>query len=82
MRVLVVRYLVSLREATKIIKLFKKRKHKNAGYSFELQELEYTLMEATALIDAPKPYASDRTMAQGTWLRQDAFLLHVYRDHK
>lgn len=38
-RVLVVEHLISLSHATKILKLFKQKKHAALGYSFELTDL-------------------------------------------
>jgi hypothetical protein len=38
-RVLVVEHLISLNHATKVMRLFKQKKHKDAGYFFELTDL-------------------------------------------
>jgi len=38
-RVLVVEHLISLRHATRMLKLFKRKKHASFGYEFELDDL-------------------------------------------
>lgn len=83
MNVLVVQYLVTLSEATKIVRFFKKKKHNKMGYFFELEELGMPISLAVERFDTIEAYASqystDAPSSPAKWLKP-AYLLKVYRD--
>lgn len=76
MSVLVVQHLVTLDQATRIMRLFKQKKHAGMGYYFDLQDLGCSMLAATGS-DLPEPYSVPKSPV--AW-RQDAYLLRVYRD--
>ena len=82
MNVLVVQHLVTLKEATRIMRLFKQKKHAGHGYYFELQDLGAPMMAAVKL-PGLEPY-SDRYNTtvpnQSSWWRENAYTLRVYRE--
>lgn len=81
MNVLVVQYLVTMPELTKILRVFKQRKHSGKGYFFEVQDLGSTMLKATVL-PGLKPYRPDiiNLGPSSLWWHENAYLLRVYRD--
>lgn len=79
MSVLVVQHLVTLSEATKILRLFKQKKHSKLGYYFELDDLGATMLKATAL-PGLEPYRETPEAKGSPWWKENAYLLRVYRD--
>jgi len=76
-KVLVVEYLLRLPEATRILRLFKQKKHAGAGYFFDLQDLGCTMNHAMMYMKGlPDPYNPHMS---GTLYREGAYVLRVYR---
>ena len=77
MKVLVVEHLLRLPEATRILRLFKQKKHADAGYFFDLQDLGCSINHAFwHRRGVPEPYNPN---ASGSQQREDAYVLRVYR---
>ena len=81
MNVLVVQHLVTLSEATRIMRLFKQKKHAGHGYFFELTDLGAS-MTAAVKLPGLEPYSDcPSTRAPGAkWWKEDAYLLRVHRE--
>lgn len=82
MSVLVVQHLVTLSEATKIMRFFKQKKHSTHGYYFELQDLGAPMVAAVKL-PGLEPYSKrgHKTYPnRAAWWHEDAYLLRVYRE--
>ena len=79
--VLVVQHLVTLAEATRIMRFFKAKKHAQLGYFFELQDLGAT-MEAALQLPGLEPYGRTVSKHHPTDARrkEDAYILRVHRD--
>jgi len=76
-KVLVVQHLVRLPEATRILRLFKQKKHADAGYFFDLQDLGCSINHAFWRREGvPDPYNPHMS---GAMYRDDAYVLRVYR---
>jgi hypothetical protein len=80
MSVLVVQHLVTLPEATRIIRFFKRKKHACHGYFFDLQELGVVMKDALKMTSFT-PYGQKTSeLAMKRYLRENAYLLRVYRE--
>lgn len=80
MSIFIVQHLVTLAEATRIMRLFKQKRHAGCGYFFELQDLGATMREATKL-SGLQPYGDDPARTtRSFWWREGAYLLRVFRD--
>ena len=81
MSVLVVQHLVTLSEATKIMQLFKQKKHSGHGYFFELTDLGAPTQDALKL-PGLEPYGrrgSIRHPADAR-MKENAYILRVHRE--
>ena len=81
MSVLIVQHLVTLSEATRIMRLFKQRKHSGLGYYFELQDLGANMLKATVM-PGLRPYRGDiiNLSPSSSWWRENAYILRVHRE--
>jgi hypothetical protein len=80
MKVLVVQYLVTLYEATRILRLFKQKKHASHGYFFELDDLVVPMKDAVKLPEIKlKAYVGKKRLDAFYW-NEDAYVLLVYKD--
>lgn len=81
MSVLFVQHLVTLAEATKIMRFFKRKKHRDAGYFFELQDLGAPMKDALKL-PGLEPYGSRGSIWHPTEMRmkENAYILRIHRD--
>lgn len=79
--VLVVQHLVTLDEATRILRLFKQKKHADKSYHFDLQDLGAPMKRAIELtgLGAYNKRAYDGSNRTSAWWSNDAYLLRVYR---
>ena len=81
MSALVVQHLVTLAEATKIMRFFKRGKHSKHGYFFELQDLGAPMYKAVKL-PGLEPYGERYQgcpTRQSVW-DENAYILRVHRD--
>lgn len=76
MNALVVQHLVTLNEATKIMRLFKQKKHADKGYFFELQDLGGP-MTAAVLLPGLEPQRQV-PHTSSSWWHENAYVLRVY----
>ena len=81
MSVLVVQHLVTLAEATRILRFFKAKKHAQAGYFFELQDLDAAMKDAIKLTGLV-PYSDKPSTVthQSSFWQEGAYLLRVHRE--
>lgn len=82
MSALVVQHLVTLAEATRILRFFKAKKHAQAGYFFELQDLGAPMKDAVKLTGLV-PYSARRSSQvtpRSSWWQEGAYLLRVHRE--
>ncbi len=81
MNVLVVQHLVTLAEATRIMRFFKQKKHAGHGYFFELQDLGETMLKATVL-PGLRPYKDGivNLSPSSSYWRENAYILRVHRE--
>jgi hypothetical protein len=80
MSLLVVQHLVTLAEATRIIRFFKQKKHASSGYFFDLQDLGEPMEQAVKL-PGLEPYSrKGHETVRGRWWQENAYILRVYRD--
>ena len=81
MSVLVVQHLVTLAEATKIMRLFKQKKHAGHGYFFELQDLGASMNKATVM-PGLRPYRGGiiSLSPSSSYWQENAYILRVHRE--
>lgn len=81
MSVLVVQHLVTLAEATRIMRFFNQKKHADKNYYFDLQDLGAPMKMAVELtgLEAYNERAHYGSNRMSAWWSNDAYLLRVYR---
>lgn len=81
MNVLVVQHLVTLSEATRIMRLFKQKKHSGMGYYFELQNLGAPMSAAVELpgLELYRDTGRGMTNRAAFWC-ENAYILRVHRE--
>lgn len=77
----VAQHLVTLDQATKIIRFFKKKQHRDKGYFFELQDLGAPMRDALRL-PGLEPYSVKGSLVTKLhpWFNENAYILRVHRD--
>lgn len=80
-KVFVIQHVVTLTEATKIMRPFKLKKHAKHGYFFELEDMGMSMLKASA-IPRLRVYKDGVLNLNPTaaWWKENAYILRVYRE--